>query len=211
MIKMEPNMCPDDVQQWLREGYFYYRKDDDGDLMIGTIDYWAEHSEDSYVIRNALTDERWSVPDVCPYVFPHWPEIASINLPEYCFAVHLSRLQMKQWRRTYNSRQLRLTVPRKWELSGQNAMAYNVNINDKVVATSAFTPEYPTLEEAAARLDEGWASVALNQAVIVTNTAPRYVYYRGDLAGRLLHGKYEAIDAAHTPRLLKLFPGGLTL
>jgi len=216
MIRLEEGMRTSDVSQWLNRGWFL--ASDGPNLSPAQMAYFPDEDSDDEMMWPVETITGFrreydfeALPD---NVFPHWPECGSINIKERMVAVHLERLQMKQWRRTYNSRQIRLRVPRLWEFQSKDKRIGQLTPDNVDVVRSAFDPEYPDYGKWAgvkAMFNEGWHSVALSPQVIITNTEPRLVYYGGLLAAKALGAVFDPIDVRATAMLNKLYPGGLNL
>jgi hypothetical protein len=216
MISLEDNMTMGDIEQWVGGGFFLTPAADG--YVPAEVAWWPEHNEDGecfddedlFCLRlcdGDSTQVRFRQAEAQERIFPHWPFCGSINLLHHKLAVHVERLQMKQWRRTFNWRQVKILVPQQWALTGGSMMN-----TDEQVVRAIFNPEYPT-DSLSTWFADGWKSVALTPHVIVTNTAPALmVYYNGELAAKLrTDGAFDAIDVRMTHLLSKLYPEGITL
>lgn len=190
-----------DLHQWLGQGWFFYKEGETlvpaqlvDEMRISTID------DNCYHVQYSLT-------------FPFWPVCGALNLDGY--AIYLERLQRRQYRRTYNSRCLSLTIPRKWEVM-KSPVASAVGIStltpdDHEVIKAAFEPKYYTYTSAMRMMHtEGWVSVALNPYVIVSGGHEKcHVYYRRKLVGTIKDGCLTPIGAqdARIRRIIKFFEG----
>lgn len=216
MITLEDNMCTSDIEQWIGGGWFLLKMGN-GALAPAEVSWWPgrdddeEYDEDEnslFVCRTTDGHEmRLDRGDLKECVFPHWPMCGSINLYRYKFAAHVERLQMKQWRRTFNWRQCKITAPQQWERTGHS-------LQSPETTKEVFQPKYVEPAELAEMFAEGWSSVALTPHVIVCNNATYapLVYYNGELACKLrASGTFDPIDVRMTALLTKLYPGGIKI
>lgn len=194
-----------DIWQWLGGGWFYYQ---DTDEKIPARLQSTDPNEEEYVIETVDGREFTFDTDAC---FPHWPACGAVNVDGY--AVILERQQMRQWRRTYNTRCLDIKVPRKWEVMKRYPQVKDMTADCFELVEAAFKPEYPTYTEALNRLADRWASVALNPYLIVAGTREeQLIYYRSKLVARIVGVRLHPLDVAdkRTGRILKWFDGRIT-
>lgn len=212
MIKLEHGMCINDVEQWVGGGFFLTEVN--GRTVPAEVSWWPErddegecYDEELYcltTVEDEPTHVRFHHEAVRDHILPHWPLCGSVNLLYNKLAIHVERQQMKQWRRTFNWRQVKVLVPQQWFLLGNG----HENFATHRSVPDIFNPQYPAdYEEWFA---DGWRSVALSPHVIVVNTTPRMVYYNGQLACKLRRdGQFDPVDLRITHLLSKLYPEGL--
>lgn len=220
MITLEENMSVKDIRQWLGDGWFLYRPKKYPGMVAAHVTEWPDYSHPALNPETAYINIRLSsghneirpIIELQECVFPHWPTLGSLNIEGFKFALNLKRTQQKQWCRTYNSRQIMTEVPRRKELFKlfRKPPAFAPHVPD--VVRAAFFPVYPTIEEAHNYFNTGWASVALTPTLIVTNTSPRFVYFRGELAAAIKSGQLLSINARLVSRVEKVLgEGGIDL
>ena len=148
MIQLEPNMSFDDVRQWVSNGWAWVRTKPSAPLVVGAIHKFPSPDRPTWILKLATTGETVEVgTDLREHLFPHWPACGSINVPSLKIAIHLRRTQVKQWRRTFNTRCLHMEIPRRWDIFKARPELRNVNSSSASIALAAFTPEYPELQE----------------------------------------------------------------
>lgn len=201
MMSLPRTIDNSDVIQWLEGGYFYFRPCEEADLIIASL-----AMVDDCLTAVGLDDAhyRWNADNV----FPHWPECGAINLEGY--AVHVKRLAVRQYRRTYNDAGLSVHVPRKWDVMKRfGTDSGRVNPNSAAVVEAVFRPRYYTYSHFVDSMF-GAVSAALNPHVIVTRNL---VYYRGELVAKLLDDKIVPFgcDKDRVQRLVKHFDGRVRL
>lgn len=194
MINLLEDMSPDDVYQWIGDGYSLVEGrpamllDADGEVggypaarmrvydLRGEQDMWVRLSE----------------------IQCHWPVCGAVNVEvagEVSMAVYVERRQRRQWRRTFNNQCVRLHVPYQWALErvyGVHTVRRARTVNISVVS-ELFNPTYPNTYEAAELIRSGERiSVAISpQVSVVGDRHGTYaVYYRNDLVGGVSKGKY---------------------
>lgn len=216
MIKLEKEMNWRDIRQWLRDGWFWYKNPESEEYAPAVVVSWppsTETGEDSPHDRAVIAlSENDTHPvgrnQIINNVFPHWPNLGSLNFGAYKVAIHVTRMQSKQWCRTYNIRQLRLIIPRQKQLKIRGVGG----MNTFECVPEVFTPQYPSADGAKQLFNEGWKSVALTSNVIVTNTTPRFVYFRGELAAAIKNQQLISINERLVRRVEKVLgDGGIEL
>lgn len=187
MMELPPDISPNDIAQWLEGGVFYARRGRERPWFLAT--YNGVRDNGQVDVFHVGEPERSTVHphNICV----HWPKCGAINIAKG-FAVYVQRLQRKQYRRTYNSRCIRTSVPGKWQaLKRLQPEDIYIDHGSHEFIQALFEPEYPlNTYEAIHRMTQGeWASVALNPQIILARTR---VYYRGELVGRLRDGYFFA-------------------
>jgi hypothetical protein len=119
-------------------------------------------------------------------VFAHWPRLGSVNLARH--AVHVQRLPVKVYKRTFNSEVLEIVVPCAWEVS--SSLPYSptpINACTVELVRELWAPVYPSVSEAMASLRSGERlTVALNRNLIIAGVGDDTklgVYFRGERVG----------------------------
>jgi hypothetical protein len=201
MHKLVNNMSMDDVQQWLRSGWFY-----------------AEIGRETRLVRFEHIDERsicvWDPADdehhnVAPGdITIHWPQGGAINCDGG--AVFVNRRQARQWRRAYSSRGVRVTVPNRWGLLGRLPHELCRASGDEWgVVRHLFHPRYPDSLPEAMEMLRGQPTVALNPHImLIDEKGPIGVYYRGERVGTCNNGVFASTcDHLTARRVTKLIGG----
>ena len=188
MQHLMENMRDHDIRQWLDQGYVMfegnvYRYYDCSDDRVSLIDYegntqWVEHS----VIQ------------------VHWPLCGALNIKGRPYAVFLKRRQNRQWRRTFNMREVDIRVPGEWAINKLMPHSELRDVPHDLCAQAAFDPKYPSLEQAVHDLGRERISVALSPNLTLTQTA---------LYHRLVHvanrrGNYGLTPVIPRPRLARM-------
>lgn len=208
-----PNtMHQQDVWQWLGGGWFYYRPPDTGCMTIASLHEGDEEDEDGSYRMTVSTldgDDYRLEAERCA---AHWPVCGALNLPDFKAAIVLERDQLRQYRRTYNSRCLRIVIPREWEVAKDSPTLRNLNPNNPAVVEAAFEPEYPDYDGACALLEAGWKSVALHRHLILVGPN-KLVYYRTKLLGQITDNVFVPLNPSsqRNIRILKWLGGRVVL
>ncbi len=208
MIELPEGISPDDIGQWLYGGVCLHKMDD-GACVPAVMDRVLEHENGTHYARIRLaTDNFTEFLSVAPSsLYAHWPMCGSINLAAYKCALHVERLPARQYKRTFNSRQVKFNLPRAWDVRkrlGQRAVAAMTSVNRDTVE-ALFAPTYPeNLEAALEMLGNGWLHVALNPRVILAgdDLGKRMVYYRGQLAATMNGDTLSPVADPITCRLI---------
>ena len=218
MIPIPDNISPDDIGQWLYGGVCLARQPD-GEWMPCVVDrvedsYFAGDkirwivlgrlASDGFVMRQRVKQEDLRA---------HWPLCGSINVPHHRIATHVERVPSKQYKRTFNSRQLAFTLPRSWDIrrSRGTTPAQRCTAASNEVVSALFKPTYPVdYEDALAMLADGWLSVAVNPRIIVAGDiiGKRMIYYRGQLAATIHGDRISPVADALTCSLINRATGG---
>ena len=208
MISIPSDLESRDISQWLEGGWFFVKlKADSEELTVCTLHRLTDSSI-SVVPMNGTGAETVRRNQV----FPHWPVCGALNMDGY--VVVLRRLSQRQYRRTYNSRCLGISIPRKWDTMKQQGVELATDPNDPKVIAEAFSPTYYPYSVACDMLADKAASVALNPHLVVAGKPDAIlVYYRGKMTGHIVNDKLIPIgcDESRTRRLLKFFDGRITL
>lgn len=205
MISLPSDITPQDLNQWVEGGWFFY-KTKSGELTPAMMDLYPSPTEKHYVVRlvGGATDRSADL----DRIKPHWPVCGALNIVQSKSAVYIERLQKKQFCRTYNYRLVRMTVPGRTLLGGHEVG--NLHPSSDFLVAQLFNPEYFPLDDIVKRkFTDGWASCAVSPTVIILKQRPRHlIFYRGELAGYVGEGnKLEDVDATMVPKLLKHLGG----
>jgi hypothetical protein len=200
MIALPEDIHPHDVRQWLGSGVFFASPepgaeqwrlawlDDEGPEVVEDL----EDEDGSEIVELQIPEERrilvrWVATRQASYVGLqdircHWPTCGAINVPDHP-AVYVERLQVRQYRRTYNAQCTRTHVPGQWFLFKQGKLRGDITESAGLLK-ALFYPEYPaTVGKAYARLRE-LGSVAINRHItLVGDPGSPEVYYRTARAG----------------------------
>lgn len=202
MIELPHDIQPNDVHQWLEGGVFMAL---DGEefrpaVLVGVPDHGTVR------IVFVGDSDRTDVPYEA--VRPHWPQCGALNMPGR-FALYVQRLQRRQYRRTYNGRCVRVSVPGKWAcLKALSARELQVDVNSPDFLLELFNPSYPEDFGAAMRALSERASIAVDPHTVLVGSAEPAVYYRGQAAGRIIGGEFRPECDDWTARRIRKIVGG---
>lgn len=207
MIELPEGISADDLAQWLGGGYCIV---DTGEGYEPAIyDRLVDDDGSERYARVRKASSRFEERVTCPVsrIAGWWPICGSINIPTHKVAISVERVPARQYRRTLNGRQVKVVVPRGWEMRkvrGALAYAQVKNLSAHTVP-HLWAPWYPpNVDEALALLAEGWLSIALNRRIIVAQdqVGKRMIYYRGQVAATQSGGLLEPIADTTTCRLI---------
>ena len=203
MIELPHDMRREDVSQWLEGGVFYAQPREGSEWKLALLRGVPEPGLVS--VRWVSTGDSAEVP--YEQVRGHWPECGAINGERFAF--YVQRLQRRQWRRTYNARCVRVTVPGKWQhLKSLGARALTLDPNGPEFLRAVFDPSYPSVEEAFNMLRNERPSVAITRHVILVGHPEPVVYYRGENVGRVAGNVFHADCAAPVAKRVRQVLGG---
>lgn len=210
MIKLPRDISAHDVHQWLNNGFFYVNVD--GANRVAGYD---GADEDVEKVGAELVESGDYVNVDFEDVYPHWPFCGALNVGPV--GVFLNRRQERQYRRTYNSRQLQLAIPRRWEAMKQYGGAVReMTADTREVVLSAFAPQYPALSAVMDQLHTGEAfSRAINPHIVLVGAGDNVLVYYKNVYVAIMEpdGKLVPVNADRDTlrRLLKYFEGRATL
>lgn len=211
MLVLPEGISRDDIGQWLYSGICMAKLSMDGEYRPAVLDRVTEEdrTELGYTARVRLLDDGFDITHIIPTEFlaGHWPMCGSVNVEEHRVAVHVERLPARQFKRTFNARQVAIHVPRPWEVRKVrgNSAADALRVSSPCIIQATFYPVYPThFEEALVKLSEGWLSVAINPRIIIAgdDIGKRMIYYRGKLAATILGEQISPVADVTTCRLI---------
>lgn len=209
MIRFPEGISRHDLDQWTRRGWFV--RVDDNDTIVDIVSA-VDIEQRELFVRSTSGNEYW-----CPVaeLAVHWPHCGSINVGERV-AVHLTRRQQRQWRRTYNSRQVNLMIPRKWDAMKLFDNVRDITLNSPELIEELFSPSYTPYDVAMRAISTGEAfSRALSPHIILAgNHSGVLCYYRGELVGDISSDNTMRLTGADFNmgrRLLKHFDGRVTI
>lgn len=216
MIALPEGISRDDIGQWLYGGICLARPSSQEPFVAAVMDRTMTGPNDRpsalsvRLITDGFEDSRIvAIEDVRA----HWPMCGSVNVQDRRVAVHVERLPARQYKRTYNSRQVSIRVPRAWDVRrriGENGLR-EVRSQTVPLLRALFDPTYPkNVGEAFDMLSDGWLSVALNPRIIVAgdDVGKRMVYYRGKLAATMTGGVLSPVADETTCGLINRAFGG---
>jgi hypothetical protein len=191
MIRLPAEMSVDDVSQWLSGGYFLVRKRNAAGVVEWLPSRWIAQ-ERGVVVSETLAAPHTILrtrPTSCAAV---WPEMGSFNAPGG-YAVYMSRIVERQYRRTYHSRMVDIQVP--WAYRVANRLGLHQGVLAAWTACGAlpFCGTFPaSYDEAEERIYNGAPTVAVNRRLIVAGdgqSTKRLLYMDGVLAATVLGGR----------------------
>lgn len=206
MLPLADNMTADDINQWLRNGWF---------LAEVKGKYKTCMLYDIADRRNLIVQDtegyRYKVRS--SDVSAHWPMCGAINVGP--FALYVQRMQSRVYRRTYQADLVSIHVVRPWDSRERFPVQYKKlsrRANDPKIVKELFTPSYCTYKEALADLESGKAVArALNAHVVLASPNKKgdelYVYNRNVIAGKIINGDYRPLSSGpgDSRRIHKLF------
>jgi hypothetical protein len=207
VISLPNDISVEDVGQWLGGGWFLAQRDAESAPEPATFCHF-----DGNMGWRALDGHETIL--VRELTFPHWPTCGAVNLNGY--AIVLERMQVRQWRRTYNDRCITLHIPRKWDVMKRFGTSIGMlTPNHEDALRAAFSPIYYTFSQAVDKIEqERWISVALNAHLIIAGGDNAYlVYYRNKLIGNIKDGRITPLGTqdGRIRRIIKFFEGRVTL
>ena len=198
-MRIPRDMLGRDYDAWFDNGFIYL--DDE----LCTYSHYAS----GYVYgRNEHGDEVCcEVEDVEFF----WPDCGCVNVSSG-FAVYVQRRQNRQWRRTYNSREVSVTIPDRWELMKARGAPISTP-GEYEIAYAVHRADYPTIVTAETWLDCGMRmSVAISPHVILAGEGNKRIYLRDELVGVLQDGKVvPTAGTSKARRVLKALGGSYGL
>lgn len=213
-MKLAEDITTNDLAQWIDAGYFYVTVG--GDERICRVLNWpGQNMSGEFVVQDITNGENISVRNL-QHITLHWPVCGYVNLLHSKFAVHLRRLQRRQWCRTYNTHCVSLSVPSLYTVrrtigdTSYNALRDKLRTNNPQIVKYVFDPTYYSYQEADHLMrSEGWASVALTSNCLLCKTAngQHDVYYRQEFAGTIDGGQLDPVSETLTKKILKVMGG----
>jgi hypothetical protein len=187
MIELPEDIQSHDIGQWLSDGYFFARPSGESEWKIASYIGTGDNREIGCRWVSADHGEYVPLQDVRA----HWPTCGSINMPG--FALYVQRLQRRQWRRTFNARCVSIGIPGKWQLlKSIDARELRVTTDSPEFLNAVFNPTYPATFDAAMDMLGSQPSVALSPQILLVGYPNPQVYYRGNLVGQMIGGKFNA-------------------
>jgi len=205
MIPLPPDISPNDIDQWLNGGWCLVKKR--GRLVPATM---RRNYDDGFLqfqdVQGDYIEAKLSE------VFAHWPRCGAINVDD--IALYVVREQRRQYRRTYNARQLSIDIPQKWAVMKMTSAhaANSLSPNTTNIVENVFNPHYVSADKAIRQIEQGTAfSRAINPRVIITGPYQKMmVYYNGELQAAIVDRQLRPVsdDPLVRTRLDKVIPGG---
>ena len=213
MQPLPSDISRQDMDQWCSRGVVMVLDDD-----IGYYPAWYQGAMDNSAVLTTSVDSalrRTEVRTPKSRVYVHWPTCGSINLPGLGWAMHAARIVQRQYSRTWRASGLTQIIPRRWDVARFKGISHDaVKAPSVTLAKACFMPEYPSLDEAEARLSSGDAvTVAISPTIIVAGdrTGKRMFYFNGDLCATACDGVLYPVDGGVAiNRIVKLTEGRYT-
>ena len=209
-----PDDAVSDLRQWLDGGVFCTENGDAYSTM-GFTRLGEVIGVPVLRYGDAISGGRDATAIPISRVHLHWPLCGAVNCRDHKMALYVQRVATRQYRRTYQGRQVRVTTPRSYEAC-VNAKLCRVPGGDSPETLRAlFYPWYPsTVHEAVKLLEDGWYSIALTRRIILVNAQHKcLVYDGGSHVGYLLDGCVltALVPDGAARKLLKAFKGEVSL
>lgn len=145
----------------------------------------------------------------------HWPLCGAVNCRDHKIALYVQRVTTRQYRRTYQGRQVRVTTPRSYEACAHAKLGRLPGGDSPETLRALFYPWYPSsVHEATKLLEEGWYSIALTRRITLVNAQHKCLVYDGTShVGYLLDGCVltALVPDGAARKLLKAFKGEVSL
>ena len=207
MISIPTTISSADLDQWLNNGWFLHK--------VGKTSIPIRYGGYSPYKIYGTDIEGCPAEALLCNSFAHWPVCGAINLNR--IALNVIRRQVRQYRRTYNSRQVRLCIPQKWgavKLYGQEVTSYHANHVEVVKAL--FNPQYTSYAKAVASIKSNKTfSRAISRHIILvgTNKENIVVYYKGAMVATLVDDLLLPIEGVNSDirKVLKYLKGSVYL
>lgn len=214
MLEIPRDLTPNDLHQWISDGVVVRK----GDKTITPLFVWTVEENCSAMVRPVTNRIPATFRDrfllSANDMLCGWPTCGAVNVGG--IALYVQRTQVRQYRRTYNSRGLVATVP-----DAAAARQFDNNLYVHVQNFPTFTREvyateangYPTTEQAlASLLEPNVFSVALSPSIIVTkalHTDDLRVWHNNELVAKVLDRTTLLPLCGAVPRAVKKRLGGL--
>ncbi|MDP6586604.1 MAG: hypothetical protein QF535_18260 [Anaerolineales bacterium] len=155
-------------------------------LRVGSM----EHSE------NDRIEQRTSVPQelLAKEVSIWWPDLGTLTqeVRGYNFAVYVTRVPDRQYRRSYNSKGVSIEALRSFDVRQEIGFVPRLSTDSPQIIQALKNPNYPSsLDEATQFLNKKEnLSVAFNRniALYFDGVSEYFVYYRGEYVADLTRG-----------------------
>jgi hypothetical protein len=148
-------------------------------------------------------------------VYLHWPLCGAVNCRDHKIALYVQRVATRQYRRTYQGRQVRVTTPRSYEACAHAKLGRLPGGDSPETLRALFYPWYPSsVREATEHLEGGWFSIALTRRITLVNAGHKCLVYDGSShVGYLLDGCVltALVPEGAARKLLKAFKGEVSL
>lgn len=208
MIRLPRDMSYDDVQQWLAGGHYLVRTKRSGNHEW-VVCRWV--GMDAGRVVSAPIDGSAALRTAHTSCAAVWPEMGSFNT-EYGYAVHMTRIVERQYRRTYHHRMIETVVPWMWRVSVSLGADQSTLGTWAVVSSLPFKHTYPeSLDDALRRIENGAVTVAVNRRLIVAGdrrSEKRLFYVDGVLAANVIGGRLHMVCRPEVERTLTKMLGG---
>lgn len=188
MAKLPDDITSHDVDQWLGGTWFKAQIDDE--VRICTL---VEADYGSVCVEDIDGNVHQEVP--LTDIRLHWAMCGSLNVSPV-FALYAGRLPRRQWRRSYSSRSLAVTVPDEWAVMravGADGYRQFAHRDSHAIVRAAFNPVYPDVGDAIDSLRSARvASVATSPHVILsggTYGKAMRLHYKGKHVGTITDGE----------------------
>lgn len=210
MIRLPRDMSHDDVSQWLSNGVYLVRnKPKDGPQQWVPC-RWVG-MDGGRVVSSELGGERRRFATAHTSCAAVWPELGCFNSGRG-YAVHMSRIVERQYRRTYHQRAIEVTVPWAYRVGLSLGMEAAVLSHWSVVYDLPWLGTWPeSFDEGLAMLERGCPTVAINRRLIVAgnrNTDKRLYYLDGTLVANSHGGRLIPMCRDHELAALNRMLGG---
>ena len=212
MPSLPNDISRSDLNQWVGSGWFYAVIDGERHPA------YLEHvSDDMECMVRTVDDDRAYIPPSS--IYTHWAMCGALNVHS-SFAAFVERVQQRQWRRTFNSNSLVVSVPQHWNVLGvlsSRTVKSATNTGGHSLVREAFNPTYPSYEEAIEQLrSPEVVSRAINRHVILcggTGGGRIQLYYRGAWGGILDNHRLtrSTLSDKTLTRLCKQLRGSITV
>lgn len=220
-MKLAKDITFDDIAQWLDTGFFFYRNDA-GRSILGRAVQFPRPNAPELIITDIADDNKTIEVKSWDRITLHWPMCGYVNMPDFNVAFDVTRLQMRQWCRTYNPHCVRVSIPCHYLVSravdeeAWAKMRSMARSSSACLVRALFNPVYYSYGEAVALLErkpDTWHTVAINASTLISRAGHSLydLYYRGEFAGSIEDRVFSPTNQTITRKVMKLFDGAVTL
>lgn len=216
-MKLAKDITFDDITQWIDAGYFFFTTEN-GERIIGRAIHFPR-SDAPFIVAETDGGKTYEITNFGDITL-HWPECGYVNVPYVRAALRVTRLQRRQWCRTYNPHCVNVTLPCSYSLTrladDKELRAYREvqRASNFKLITHLFEPNYPNYQGALVLLNnDKWGTVALTRNTLLHKTEEDSydLYYRGDYAGNITNSVFNPTNQTIIRKVMKLFNGAVSL
>lgn len=223
-MKLADDITYEDIAQWIDSGYFYFR-DSERRVRLGKAHTFPKPLAPFLtVVDIGSTAEVPTLHKITSWedITLFWPKCGYVNLPHVRLGVYVTRLQRRQWCRTYHPHCVSVALPLEYTIVKQakegelRLIRETQRSSTYKLVQQLFDPLYYSFSRAKEMMNrevEPWYTVALTSNTLLAKVGPEYydLYYRGDYSGNIDGGLFTPANNTITRKVMKLFNGEVNL